>query len=320
MSLMPSTEFPLVSVVMPAYNARPYIEQAIRSILDQDYPCIEVLVVDDGSRDGTPEAVEAIFGDQVRVLRQKNGGPAAARNLGIRNARGSLLAFLDADDLWLPGKLAAQVRHLQAHPDVGLVYGKFVRWEGAADGSFAPPPPPVGDAPGLVAEHSGWIYRELLFDNIVHIITALVRKPVLESVGGLDERLRTGEDYDLWLRVSRQTRADKLNQTLAYYRVHAQSTTQVPRPVNNEYQVLRRTLEQHGLAGPDGAAASAVAVRQRLFQLCFSHGYFHYWHGDPAVARAAFREAMGHQGLKPKAWVYWLLAWGRSLKKGKAHA
>ena len=112
---------PLVSVVMPAYNAGPYIEQAIRSVLEQDYPNIELIVVDDGSKDGTPEAVEALFGDRVRVLRQKNGGPAAARNLGIRASNGTLLAFLDADDVWLPGKLQAQVSYMLAHPDIGLV-------------------------------------------------------------------------------------------------------------------------------------------------------------------------------------------------------
>lgn len=311
---------PLVSVVMPAYNARPYIEQAVRSVLDQDYPHVELIVVDDGSRDGTPEAVEALFGDRVRVLRQQNGGPAAARNRGIDAANGTLLAFLDADDVWLPGKLQAQVSYILDHPDVGLVYGKFLRWESAADGSFAPPPPPEGDGPGLVEAHSGWIYRELLFDNIVHIITALVRKTVLESVAGLDESLRTGEDYDLWLRVSRQTKAGKLNRTLAYYRVHAQSTTQVPRPENNEYKVLRRTLAQHGLAGPDGAAADGDAVSRRLFQLCFSHGYFHYWQGSPAVAQAAFREALDHRISSPKACIYCLLAWVKRMRAGSRDA
>lgn len=311
---------PLVSVVMPAYNAGPYIEQAIRSVLEQDYPNIELIVVDDGSKDGTPEAVEALFGDRVRVLRQKNGGPAAARNLGIRASNGTLLAFLDADDVWLPGKLQAQVSYMLAHPDIGLVYGKFLRWESIADGSFLPPPPPEGDGPGLVEAHSGWIYRELLFDNIVHIITALVRKTVLESVAGLDESLRTGEDYDLWLRVSRQTKASKLNQTLAYYRVHAQSTTQVPRPENNEYRVLRRTLDRYGLAGPDGLAADGDAVRRRLFQMCFSHGYFHYWQGSSVVAQAAFREALDHRISSPKACIYWFLAWVKRMRLGSSDA
>lgn len=300
---------PLVSVIMPAYNARPYIGQAIRSVLDQDYPNLELIVIDDGSRDGTPELARS-FGERVRVFERTNGGPAAARNFGFSVARGELIAFLDADDVWLPGKLSMQVDYLRANPDVGFVFSNFLRWFARPDGTFDPPPAPRDD-PALgvvVSEHSGWIYGELLFDNIVHIITALIRRPVLDAVGGFDEGLRTGEDYDFWLRISRRFRADKLNRTLAWYRMHPQSITCVPRPENNEYRVLRKTLAQYGLVGPDGSRASEARLRERLFQLCFSHGYFHYWGGDPGVARKAFREAIGHALLRPRAWVYWLLA------------
>ena len=302
---------PLVSVIMPAYNASLYIEEAIRSVLDQDYPNIELIVIDDGSSDGTAELAESL-GEQVRVIRQINGGPAAARNKGIADARGELIAFLDADDLWLPGKLLAQVAYLAEHPDVGVVYGKFVRWEGCSDGSFPSPPLLQNDQGSttttLVAEHSGRIYRELLFDNIVHIITAMVRKSVFETVGYFDEQLRTGEDYDLWLRVSQQFQADKLNRTLAYYRMHPQSTTCVPRAENNEYQVLLRTLRKFGVEGAANGRGVDVRLRDRLFNLCFSHGYFHYWKGNPRVAAVAFREATRHSAFRPRAWVYWVLS------------
>jgi len=300
---------PLVSVIMPAYNAKLYIEEAIRSVLDQDYPNIELIVIDDGSSDGTAELAESL-GERVRVIRQINGGPAAARNKGIADARGELIAFLDADDLWLPGKVSAQVRYLAEHPDVGLVYGKFIRWDGRSDGSFPPPPVRQNDqgSTTLVAEHSGRIYRELLFDNIVHIITAMVRKSVFETVGCFDEHLRTGEDYDLWLRVSREFQADKLNRTLACYRVHSQSTTCVPRAENNEYQVLLRTLRKFGSEEGAGGRGVDARLRDRLFNLCFSHGYFHYWKGNPAVAAAAFREASRHSVFRPRAWIYWALS------------
>lgn len=305
----PLPETPLVSVVMPAYNAGPYLEAAIRSVLEQDYPAVELIVVDDGSSDGTPEFA-AGFGERVRVLRQRNAGPAAARNRGMAAARGELVAFLDADDVWLPGKLRAQVDHLRSHPEVGIVYGAFLRWSAGPDGSFGPPPVPPGADPGvpLVREQSGWIYTGLLFDNIVHVITAMLRKPVVDRLGGFDESLRTGEDYDFWLRASRQFQAAKLNRTLAWYRLHATSTTRVPRVENNEYRVLSKMLEQYGATGPDGVSAAASRVRERLFQLCFSHGYFHYWQGSPGVAAQAFREALGHARLRPKAWGYWALA------------
>lgn len=308
-SFPPLEGTPLVSVVMPAYNARPYLEQAIRSVLDQDYPAIELIVVDDGSSDGTPDDA-ARFGARVRVLRQHNAGPAAARNKGMAAARGELIAFLDADDVWLPGKLSAQVRCLREHPAVAIVYGGFLRWCANADGAFAPPPAPLVAKPALplVAGQSGWIYTDLLFDNIVHVITAMVRRPVLDCLGGFDETLRTGEDYDFWLRASRQFQAARLNQTLACYRLHAASTTRVPRAENNEYQVLRKMLEKYGATGPDGVSAAPSRVRGRLFQLCFSHGYFHYWRGSPGVAAQAFRAALGHAWWRPKAWAYWALS------------
>ena len=300
---------PLVSVIMPAYNARPYIEQAIRSVLDQDYPQLELIVVDDGSNDGTPELAEQ-FGNRVKVLRQKNAGPAAARNRGFAASQGEFIAFLDADDVWLAGKASMQVRYLQNHSETGLVYGDFKHWRPQADGTFlAPPSLIVERSPfAVLPEHSGWIYTALLFDNVVHIITAMLRRSVIEAVGGLDENLSTGEDYDFWLRISRQFRADKLDCTIAYYREHAAGITKTPRKENNEYAVLVKTLDAFGLSGPDGIAASSTRVRDRLFRLCFSHGYFHIRSGDPQVAQQAFTSALRYAPLRPKVWAYWIAA------------
>lgn len=294
---------------MPAYNVTRYIEESIRSVLSQNYSNIELIVIDDGSSDGTPE-LAARFGSRVKVLRQKNAGPAAARNRGIAEARGEFIAFLDADDVWLPGKITLQVQYLQAHPDVGVVFGHFLRWRSLPDGAFAAPPTPISvdTAFTLVPEHSGWVYKALLFDSVIHIITAMIRRSVIEKVDLLDESLVTGEDYDFWLRVSQHFRADKLASTLAYYRMHASSTTKIPRKENNEYKVLLNAIEAYGLKGPDGVAASAADLRQRFFQLCFSHGYLHIRSGDAKVAQGAFREALKYAPLKPKVWVYWVLA------------
>ena len=294
---------------MPAYNARPFIEDSIQSVLSQDYPDIELIVVDDGSKDGTPEVAEK-FGNRVKVLRQTNAGPAAARNRGIAAASGDFIAFLDADDIWLPGKLASQVQYLQAHPDVGVVFGGFLRWYPQADGSFRPPPTPenLSNPLKLAPEHSGWIYKDILLDSVIHIITAMVRRSVIDTVGSFDESLRTGEDYDFWLRVSRQFRAVKFDRTLAYYRIHSSSVTAVPRRENNEYKVLKKALAVYGPAGPDNAAAPEKALRARLFQLCFNHGYFHIRGGDAKVAQEAFSAALHYSPLKPKVWFYWVLS------------
>ena len=299
---------------MPAYNARPFIEEAIRSVLNQDYPAIELIVVDDGSQDGTREVAEG-FGGKVRVLRQTNAGPAAARNRGIEAARGEYIAFLDADDTWLPGKVSVQAQYLQDHPDAAVVFGGFFRWYPQADGSFSAPPAPVNlDSPvKLVPEHSGWIYKDILLDSMICIITAMIRRCVFNTVGRFDESLRTGEDYDFWLRVSRQFQAVEFDRTLAYYRMHATSTTKTPRKENNEYQVLLKTLAAYGPAGPDRVAAPESALRNRCYQLCFSHGYFHVRSGDPKVAQEAFRAAAHYSPLRPKVWAYWILAAAKHL-------
>lgn len=304
---------PWVSVVMPAYNARPYIEEAIRSVLNQDYANIELIVVDDGSKDGTPELAEQ-FGNRVTVIRQKNAGPAAARNRGIGAARGEFIAFLDADDVWLPGKTSLQVKYLQNHPEVGVVYGDFMHWNPQPDGTFSPPPNSITEKSpfALLPEHSGWIYTVLLFDNVIHIITAMLRRPVIAAMGGLDESLPTGEDYDFWLRVSRQFRADKLDCILAYYREHPSGITKTPRKDNNEYKVLVKALNAYGPIGPDGLSAPLRDVRARQYQLCFSHGYFHIRNGDPKVAQEAFSQALRHTPLSPKVWGYWLYSFFKS--------
>src|SRR5512143_4014499 len=115
---------PLVSVVMPVYNGARYLRQALESALNQTYRPLEIIVVDDGSTDET-SAILAEFGSRIRAIRQKNPGSAAARNAALQAAHGEIIAFLDADDLWLPQKLEVQVAYLRAHPDVELV---ATRW------------------------------------------------------------------------------------------------------------------------------------------------------------------------------------------------
>ena len=217
--------------------------------------------------------------------------------------------------MWLPGKLTAQVGYLLKHPDTGIVFGGFELWPPQADGTFSGPPTPynANSSLELVGEYSGWIYKDLLLDSLICIITAMVRRTVIETIGNFDESLRTGEDYDFWLRASRKFRADKLDLTLAYYRLHAASTTKVPLNESSEYKVLQRTLALYGPEGPDKLAATQRALRVRLFKLCFDHGYLHIRSGSPKIAQHAFGAAIAHMPLKPKTWVYWLLAAAKRL-------
>lgn len=187
-------EPPAVSVVIPAYNAAWCVGKAIDSVLAQTFTDFELLVVDDGSTDDTASAL-ARFGKAIRVIRQHNGGLSCARNAGIRASRGEFVAFLDADDWWLPDKLARQVTLMRAQPTVGFVStaARVENLEGqllnvwactACKGPFLPC---LFGANGDVAgSGSAVMVRRLLFDQ----------------VGGFDESLRSLEDVDMWMRLA----------------------------------------------------------------------------------------------------------------------
>jgi GT2 family glycosyltransferase len=191
------TYAPLVSVVIPAYNAAWCVRKAIDSVLAQDFRHFEVIVVNDGSTDDTA-AVLSAYGDLIRVVHQANGGMSSARNAGIRAARGELIAFLDSDDWWLPGKLGCQVELMRARPDVGFTSaaarvedpeGRLVNLWGCGqwDGSFL----------AHLFQNNGGIAGGSS--------ALMVRRAVLESTGGYDETLGGVEDADLWMRLAAVT-------------------------------------------------------------------------------------------------------------------
>jgi glycosyltransferase involved in cell wall biosynthesis len=297
---------------VPAFNAEAYIGDAIASIRAQGVDATEIIVVDDGSSDRTC-AIVASMDPPVRLLRQENRGPAAARNAGLRAARGEYVAFLDADDMWLPGKLRAQLDHLAAHPDLRFVFGAISYWHPDADGIHrgAPPEEASTQCDGVDARTSGWIYPELLLDSAVCIITVLMHRSVYESIGDFDERLRTGEDYEYWLRVSRHYPMEKLARITARYRLHATGSTRQLRDEPNELRVLSSAIEQFGCDGPDGRAVDRAALRRRIAALWFDHGYLHYWNGSPHVALRAFARALRF-APRPRTLAYILLAAGRA--------
>ncbi len=176
------TMTPTISVLIPAYNAAAYVGRAIESALAQTYPPLEILVIDDGSTDPTAEVV-ARYPAPVRLLRQPNGGPAAARNHGAREAKGEWLSLLDADDLWLPQKLETQLPYT-AEAGVGVIH--------------APDTMDRRRVPVRATFDSLWEC------NTVSNSSALIRRAAFEQVGGLDEdRALIGvEDWNLWLRLA----------------------------------------------------------------------------------------------------------------------
>jgi len=182
---------PMVSVVIPTYNRAWCLAEAVDSVLAQEFRDFELIVVDDGSADDTPLLLES-YGDAIRVLRRGNRGVSAARNAGIAAARGGLIAFLDSDDLWLPGKLSRQVEFFTSHPEA-LICQTEELW--VRNGRRVNPGK-------RHRKRGGMIFEPSLDLCLVSPSAVMVRQGLFERVGIFDESLPACEDYDLWLRVS----------------------------------------------------------------------------------------------------------------------
>lgn len=308
-------DMPLVSVIIPAYNCARLIPETLESLFAQDYPNLEIVVVNDGSKDNTLELLKS-YGDRIQLVDQANTGAPGARNKGIQSARGEFIGFCDADDIWAPGKVSAQVRHLQNCPDVGMVFCDWQVWDPRADGSFEIPESfrDSGDTTLVDPANSGWIYTRLLLDCICLTSTVMFRRTVVEKVGFFDTNLWNGDDYDYWLRTSRITRIDKLGSKLVLYRILPQSVARTPTSIHYEYKVLTSAISRWGYSGPDGKSNSAGLMRNRFAGMRFGFGYLHYYTGDPRIAMAAFRSAICHKPWWHLPWAYLLLALWKSIK------
>jgi glycosyltransferase involved in cell wall biosynthesis len=203
-----TTPGPLVSVVVPTYNMARFLPDAVRSVLDQTYGNLEVHVIDDGSTDNPRDAIASLMSDpRVHFHVIRNSGQAIAKNVGIKAARGELVAFIDADDLWVVDKLERQVP-LFDRPEIGVVYTNY-RW---IDINGVPM------ETNKVVPRIGRITNELLVENFVTGMASIVRRECFETVGAFDESLSMGIDYELWLRISTRYEFAYLDHVTYLYR------------------------------------------------------------------------------------------------------
>lgn len=181
----------MTSVIIPTFNRAVFLREAIDSVLAQTEKDFELIVVDDGSTDHTRELV-AEYDDRIRYFFQPNAGASAARNLGIRHARGDFITFLDSDDLWLPKKLARQIQWMAAYPHLLLCYTDeiWIRHGVRVNQKM------------IHAKAGGWIYPLCLPRCIISPSSVLMRRELFDAIGWFDEQLPVCEDYDFWLRVA----------------------------------------------------------------------------------------------------------------------
>lgn len=201
---------PAVSVVIPTYNNSAFLAEAVESVQSQDFGDVEIVIVDDGSNDDTENILRRLESDDVRIAQQPNGGPAKARNLGISMAQGDWVAFLDADDHWLSGKLSAQMKEIHRCPEVGFGYTDVLfHYQNGEEKIHRPKNSGAG------------LFDDLLWGNQLATDSVIVRRECLDEVGGFRENLRTGEDWDLWLRLAARFKSFYLPSVLTFVRAPA---------------------------------------------------------------------------------------------------
>ena len=224
---------PFLSVVIPCYNAARLLSEAVASVRAQQYEPLEILIVDDGSTDATAQMAPGL-GPEVRYFRQQNRGPSAARNLGLRQARGELIAPIDADDLWPEGKLELQVSRLLAEPELDLVSGR-VRYVEL----------PGGRIPDLQFEGADRILAG------IHIGAAVYRRRAFERVGLYDESMRYSEDHDWFLRAREAgLKMLVLADVTLLYRMHGSNMTRhVPNRDQIQTLLMHKSLQRRRRAG-----------------------------------------------------------------------
>jgi glycosyltransferase involved in cell wall biosynthesis len=198
---------PLVSIVTPCFNAERFIEETLLSVLAQDYPRIEYIVMDGGSTDGTCDILRK-YEDRLTWFSEKDGGAADAINRGFARCHGEILAFINADDVYLPSAVATAVRAFEENPDAAIVYGGGI-WIDESGGRIRPYPTADFDA------------EQLGRGCVICQPASFIRRRALENVGGLDPALLLTFDYELWMRLARAYKFRRIDDVLALSRMHS---------------------------------------------------------------------------------------------------
>jgi glycosyltransferase involved in cell wall biosynthesis len=246
----------LVTAVIPTYNYGRFAAQAVESVLAQTYGNVEIIVVDDGSTDDTSEQLIPYL-DRIRYIYQENQSVAAARNTGVRAARGNLIAFLDADDLWHPHKLEVQMRYLADHPSVQLVAVDRL----AEEATQWPPLASLTNPPARPVTVEELVLRPHFAPSGV-----LVRKQCFDTVGFFDTKLRNAEDYDMWIRIACRFPIVKLEVPLWWYRVHGNNKSHMPaRQEAAALTILKKTF-----ATPSPLSARFILKRKAYAYAAYS--------------------------------------------------
>ena len=203
------SQTPLISVIIPCYNGAAYLAEAVASIRRQDYPAVEIIIIDDGSTDDSAAVAATLDGDDLQYFHQQNLGAPGARNTGLKKASGGVISFLDADDVWSDNKLEVQMSLLNVHPEAGIVVGYSQTMQ-------------------LTSRDQGNSVFEHISDPapLLSLSCAAIRRSVFDTVGFMDQAQRYCDDWDWFMRVREQGIVIKIHTDLVhYYRRHESNMT-----------------------------------------------------------------------------------------------
>lgn len=292
-----------VSVVIPTYNRAHFIGEALASVMAQTRPVHEIIVVDDGSTDGTRAVVEN-FPGPVRYVPQPNSGPSVARNRGVKEAKGDLVAFLDSDDLWVPEKIAIQVGFMEANPELEFVFGLMVNFDGKNPDS-APEIKSQAIHKHLI-ENSACLDELadcLVLENVIPTSSVLFRRSSSLKIGEFDRELGQAEDLDYWFRAATRCRCGFVNTVVEKRRRHEGNLI-------NDW--IRRTestakvLARFGESKPRLPDKTLRLVKRRVRGLHYDLGSRFLKMGDHAQAVESFAKMGFARFWHPKALAKYL--------------
>jgi glycosyltransferase involved in cell wall biosynthesis len=281
----------MVSVVIPTHNYGAYITEAIQSVLAQTYHVHEIIVVDDGSTDRTEEILLPYMG-RITYIRQNQRGPSAARNVGLKRSRGEFIAFLDADDQWLPDKLSVQVGLLREYQEVGLLFGQVEHCDDAGRALSGELTPAKGAIPMRTDVMVKDAFRLLLESCYIVTSTVIIRRECIERVGGFDESLRSVEDRDLWLRIAGSFQFGYTPRVVACKRGHANNVSGDSR-LQMESHV--RMLEALAHRADLPVNRHVELIRARLGCLYYRLGTSFFFADDFHQAKKHFQSSLRNQ-------------------------
>ncbi|MDX9703487.1 MAG: glycosyltransferase [Candidatus Auribacterota bacterium] len=277
---------PKVSVIIPTYNSVRFLSDTIDSVLNQTFDDIEIIVVDDGSTDNTSELMARYvsrFPDKIKYIKQRNQGPAIARNTGASYGNAEYIAFLDSDDLWLKEKLETQLAFFEKYPEYSFSYSDVYAMD--EDGNIGK------TMMRLKHPVSGEFFYNLLKENFISLPTSMIRRKCFDKVGGFsaDPQIISTEDHHLWLKMARYYKGGYIDKPLAKYRIHSGSlSSQCICQRKRELLVIDKIAQEF----PDMYATGLKHFRDAKSRLNFEIGFICYRNNEFDKARDYFGKSL----------------------------